>query len=102
MGSCRAGEELSRADLLKATGFTEKSFLIAAREATDAFNELWQGYDPTADDVQNAADEALAQTPEELNSGLLLLNAEGELCVVARIYTCVGVGYVYRVLPLSI
>lgn len=96
------GEELSRADLIKSAGFSEKSFLLAARAAvTDAFNMMWQYADE--DDVpQYETEQALAQTLAESSSALLMLGEEGELCIVARIYTYYGMGYTYRVIPLSV
>lgn len=96
------GEELSRADLIKSAGFSEKSFLLAARAAvTDAFNAMWL-YAGEDDVSQDETEQAPAQTLAESNSALLLLGEEGELCIVARIYTYYGMGYTYRVIPVSV
>ena len=93
------GRELSRAEVLKAAGLDEESFLALAAEALKAsFSDpenLPEAARPYAEE-QNS--KTLAE--DNLLNTQLFLNGEGKLSMVVRVFVLAGPDYIWRVIDL--
>lgn len=86
------GREVSRAELLAGKGFTEESFLAAARRAfMPLLEERWADYG--SEEYAEQKQRAYAETTSDANFDnrlKLFYNAYGTLCMITDIYQPAG------------
>ena len=100
------GTEITDEELVSSVGLSMDDYYIKVEQALGS--KYWEGWDRTNEQFQNNSfcemfnaqlENTISQ--ENLRKALPYLNSEGQLCIIAPIYSMAGADYYYHELNLS-